>query len=63
MSRRTWTYDSAGNVRSGTLWHDDEHVQQDEYVYEDSTLLLRGRLTKDIKSGIIHVVRYTTEFR
>jgi hypothetical protein len=61
--RRTWTYDLAGNVRSGTLWHDDKQVQQDEYVYEDSTLLLRGRLTKDMQSGIIHVVRYTTEFQ
>lgn len=61
--RRTWTYDQAGNVRSGALWHDAQQVQQDEYVYEDSTLLLRARLTKDMESGIIHVVRYSTEFR
>lgn len=60
-TRRTWTYDQAGNVISGTLWHDDVQMDQDEYLYEEQSMLLKARLTRNIASGIIHVVRYTTE--
>lgn len=62
-TRRTWTYDRAGNVLSGQLWHDGVQVQQEEYLYEETTMFLKARLTRDMQSGIIHVVRYTTAYR
>lgn len=62
-TRRTWTYDRAGNVLSGQLWHDGTQVQQEEYLYEETTMFLKARLTRDLQSGVIHVVRYTTAQR
>jgi hypothetical protein len=62
-TRRTWTYDRAGNVLSGQLWHDGVQVQQEEYLYEEATMFLKARLTRDLQSGIIHVVRYSTSYR
>ncbi len=38
-------------------------VDRDEYLYEANTMLLTARLTKDLQSGVIHVVRFTTERR
>lgn len=60
-TRRTWLYDTAGNVLEGELWHDDIHVEHTEYLYEEGTMMLKARLSKDTASGTIHVVRYTTE--
>jgi hypothetical protein len=62
-TRRTWSYDRAGNVLSGQLWHDGVQVQQEEYLYEETTMFLKARLTRDLQSGVIHVVRYTTAHR
>lgn len=62
-TRRTWQYDAAGNVLSGDLWHNDRLREHDEYLYEETTLLLKALITKDEDTKIIHVVRYTTERR
>lgn len=59
--RRTWRYDEAGNVVAGELWHDDRQVERDEYLYDAATMLLTARLTKDMASGTIHVIKFTTE--
>lgn len=62
-TKRTWSYDKAGNVIDGTLWHDDRAMERDEYLYDAATMELTARLTKDLASGVIHVVRFTTERR
>jgi hypothetical protein len=62
-TKRTWGYDTAGNVIEGTLWHDDRAMERDEYLYDANTMQLTARLTKDLQSGVIHVVRFTTERR
>ena len=59
--KRLWRYDAAGNVIEGELWHDDKQVDREEYLYEEQTMFLKARLTKDLASGVIHVVRFTTE--
>ncbi len=59
--RRTWRYDAVGNVLYAEHWHDDRLRSHDEYLYEEDTLLLKALLTKDEDTGLIHVVRYTTE--
>ena len=62
-TKRTWGYDTAGNVIEGMLWHDDRAMERDEYLYDANTMQLTARLTKDLQSGVIHVVRFTTERR
>lgn len=62
-TKRTWNYDAAGNVIDGMLWHDDRAVERDEYLYDANTMELTARLTKDLATGVIHVVRFTTERR
>ncbi len=62
-SRRTWKYDTAGNIMEEELWHDDRHAEHTEYMYEEHTMLLKARLTKDSATGSIDVIRYTTEKR
>jgi len=61
--RNLWHYDAAGNVISGELWHDERQVNQLEYLYEESSMLLKARLTKDMETGQINVVRYHTTLR
>lgn len=61
--RHNWRYDGAGNVISSDLWHDDRQIHQVEYLYEETTMLLKARLTKDIATGQINVVRYHTTLR
>ncbi len=61
--RHTWLYDRTGNVISGELWHDDRQVHRVEYLYEEATMLLKARLTKDMETGQINVVRYHTTLR
>ncbi len=61
--KRVWRYDTAGNVIEGELWHDDRQIDREEYLYDEQTMVLKARLTKDLASGVIHVVRFTTERR
>jgi hypothetical protein len=61
--RRTWAYDEAGNVIASDLHQDGRHVEHEEYLYEEGTMFLKARLTKDMASNAIHVVRYHTERR
>ncbi|MGV3636806.1 MAG: hypothetical protein ACO1NQ_04070 [Flavobacteriales bacterium] len=63
ITKRTWGYDAAGNVIEGMLWHDDRAMEREEYLYDANTMQLTARLTKDLHSGVIHVVRFTTERR
>jgi hypothetical protein len=63
MQRRTFSYDAVGNVLESDLYHDDRHVHHEEFLYEEGTMLVKARLTKEVDTGVIHVVRYRTERR
>ncbi len=62
-TRKIWRYDKVGNVIEGELWHDDVQVDREEYLYEEATMMLKARLTKDLETNAINVVRFTTEKR
>lgn len=61
--RRTFLYDQAGNLLETDLWHDDRQVSHEEFLYEADTFFLKARIRKDLGTGTIHVVRFTTERR
>jgi hypothetical protein len=60
--RRAWKYDSVGNVIEGTLFHDDRQINRDEYLYEESGML-KARLTLDIATNNIEVLKFTAQRR
>jgi len=62
-TRRLWRYDAMGNVVSGEYWLGEKQVSREEYLYEEGTMLLKARLRKDLPSGNIQVVKFTTTRR
>lgn len=60
--RRTWLYDAAGNVTDGALFQDERQVNRDEYLYDERGML-KARLTLDLETNNILVVRFRTERR
>lgn len=61
--KRTFGYDAAGNLIETDLWHGDRQVMHEEIIYAEGTMFLKARISKDLTSGVIHVVRYTVERR
>ena len=59
--KRIWRYDPAGNVIESDQWRDEKLHRHTEYLYEEGTLLLKATIAKDMDTGIIHIMRYTTE--
>jgi hypothetical protein len=49
-----------GNVMVCDTWRDDRQILHEEFVYEEGTLFLKATVTKDLETGLIHIVRYTT---
>lgn len=60
--KRTWKYDSAGNLTDGSLFHDDRQINRDEYLY-DASGMLSARLTLDLETGNIHIIKYLSKRR
>jgi hypothetical protein len=60
--RRAWKYDTVGNVIEGTLFHDDRQINRDEYLYDESGML-KARLTLDIATNNIEVLKFTPQRR
>lgn len=58
-----WRYDNAGNVVLCDSWHDDRQYRHMEYLYEEGTMLLKATISKEMETGLIHIVRYTTDRR
>ena len=56
--RYTYTYDDADNLLTMDTWHSDKLVAKEEYVYAEGSLHLKGKLTKDMATGTIKMVRY-----
>jgi hypothetical protein len=61
--KRTWRYDASGNVTLSDQWRDDMLHRHTEYLYEEGTTLLKATISKDMETGIIHIMRYKTERR
>ena len=61
VTRHVWTYDRNGTLASCDLWRSGARIKHMEYLYEEGTLLLKAVLTQDMGTGLIHVVKYTTE--
>lgn len=59
--RHTWRYDAAGNPITCDTWHDAQQTRHTEYLYEELTMLLKATLTKELGTGMINIMRYTTE--
>ena len=56
--RYSYTYDAADNLLGMDTWQNDKHVTKEEYVYAEGSLHLKAKLTKDMATGTIRVVRY-----
>lgn len=56
--RYTYMYDDANNLLGMDTWHSDKLVTKEEYVYAEGSLHLKGKLTKDMSTGTIKMVRY-----
>ncbi len=59
--RHVWTYDRGGSPLSCDRFQGDRRVEHIEYLYEEHTMLLKAVLTQDLITGMIHVMKYTTE--
>ena len=62
-TRRTYKYDPAGNLIESDLWQNEVNTHHEEFLYEESTMFLKARLTKDIAANVIHVVQFETTRR
>lgn len=60
-TKHTWTYDAAGNALTCDTWHDNKQTRHAEFLYEETTMYLKAALTKDLDTGMITIMRYTTE--
>lgn len=61
--KHTFKYDNIGNLVQATLWKDNIQKEHVEYLYEEGPLTLSARITKDMETGQIHIVKYVTERR
>jgi hypothetical protein len=58
---RTWRYDLAGNVVASTVLMNGAPTTEEEYLYDERTLLLRARISKELATGLIRVVKFEVE--
>lgn len=56
--KHTWRYDTAGNVTLRDLWRNGVHTEHTEFLYEEGTMFLKATVTKQLDTGLIHIVRY-----
>jgi len=61
--KELYHYDVAGNLTASDLYHSDQAVRRDEYLYEENTMFLKARLSQDLGTNQIRIMRYTTERR
>lgn len=61
--RYTYTYDAVGDLLSMETWQSGKLVTLEEYVYAEGSHHLKAKLTKDMATGTIRVVRYEVTVR
>lgn len=59
--RYTWRYDQAGNVLVADTFQDERQIRHAEHLHEEGSMLLKAIITKDLETGLIHILRYRTE--
>ena len=62
-TKHVWRYDVAGNVITCDQSRNEKPIRHIEYLYEDGSMFLKATLAKDQETGLIHIMRYTTERR
>jgi hypothetical protein len=62
-TKHIWRFDDRGNVTLCDRWKNDVQVEHREYLYEDGTMLLKATVSKQLDTGLIHIVRYNTRRR
>ncbi len=62
-TKHIWHYDVAGNVVMGDQYRNEKSIRHIEYLYEASSMFLKATIAKDLETGLIHIMRYTTESR
>lgn len=56
-----WTYDKAGNPLTYDVLQNGVATRHTEFLYAEDTLFLKALITRQEDSGVIDVIRYTTE--
>lgn len=59
--KHTYTYDNVGNLMRAILWKDNVQKEITEYLYEEVSMTLSARITKDMETGHMNIVKYVTE--
>ena len=59
--RYEYDYDEAGNLLEERTYLNDEHTTTRQFLY-DGRMLLSARLTKEMETGTIQIVKYTCQF-
>lgn len=57
-----YDYDKKGNLTEYDYFLDDEQITHKELVYDNSTMLITASLSKDVRTDVITIVRFTYGF-
>jgi hypothetical protein len=57
--RHVYVYDSTGQLSKHETWTDHEFTTTDEFLYHGKTGLLSARLTKDMRTGVIRIIKFS----
>lgn len=57
-----YDYDKLGNLTDHEYFMDETQITHRELIYDKTTMLLNATLTKDIRSNVITIVRFSYEF-
>lgn len=59
QERHIYEYDETGQLSRHQTWNGTTHLVNEEFLYDKKTGLLSARLTKDMRTGIIRIVKFT----
>lgn len=57
-----YDYDKRGNLTEYDYYIDDEPVTHKELVYDNSTMLITATLSKEVRTDVITIVKFTYDF-
>ncbi len=57
-----YDYDKQGNLTEYDYFLDEEQITHKELVYDNSTMLISATLSKDVRTNVIMIVRFTYGF-
>lgn len=62
-TRNVFTYDSVGNLVKREVWSGEIKTTKEEFLYNTDTALLSARLTQDVQTGVIRIVKFKHAYR